>query len=125
MTTHNTLFDFSVDLFLGPITHLELRISEVSYGELGSVVNLTWDLPPPTVIVENYSVSISPAPLSHPTGYFSLTSPPLINITLMDNVLYTVNLTAMNCVEESEIFTQDILLSESLLKWKKYNALMH
>ncbi len=68
-----------------------------------------WDLPPgsgPEAIVDNYTITITPAPVSHPISNVVLASP--WNVTLNFNVMYTATITAVNCAGES-----DILISSS------------
>ncbi len=66
---------------------------------LATTVTLEWDPPPknggPATIVDNYTVSITPTPLSHPSQ--NLISNPPWNVTLAHNTPYTINITARNC----------------------------
>ena len=63
-----------------------------------------WDVPPgsgPEAIVDNYTITITPAPVSHPISNVVLASP--WNVTLNYNVIYTATITAVNCAGDSEI----------------------
>ncbi len=63
-----------------------------------------WDLPPgsgPEAIVDNYTITITPAPVSHPISNVVLASP--WNVTLDYNVIYTATITAVNCAGGSGI----------------------
>ncbi len=69
-----------------------------------------WDVPPgsgPEAIVDNYTITITPAPVSHPISNVVLASP--WNVTLDYNVIYTATITAVNCAGKS-----DILISSSV-----------
>lgn len=54
------------------------------------------------IIVENYTISISPDPPYNPS-LTGVSSP--WNVTLEHNSLYTVSIKAENCAGESEAFT--------------------
>ena len=63
-----------------------------------------WDPPPgsgPEAIVDNYNITITPAPVSH-SSYNVVTAPPW-NVTLNYNVIYTATVTASNCAGDSDI----------------------
>ncbi len=65
-----------------------------------------WDLPPgsgPEAIVDNYTITITPAPVSHPISNVVLASP--WNVTLDYNVIYTATITQMNCAGDSDVLT--------------------
>ncbi len=53
-------------------------------------------------IVDNYTISVTPQPLSHPiNNVVSITS---FNVTLNYNIIYMVSITAVNCAGESNSF---------------------
>ena len=63
---------------------------------------LGWSAPQgsgPEFVVHNYSVSISPPPQSQ--SAVIITSSPQLNVTLLQNQEYTVNITSINCAGES------------------------
>ena len=57
----------------------------------------------PELVVDNYRITISPAPLSHAIINLIESSP--WNVTLDYNVIYTANITAINCVGETGAFS--------------------
>ncbi len=62
-----------------------------------------WDPPPgsgPEAIVDNYTITITPAPVSHPISNAVASS---LNVTLDYNVIYTATVTAVNCAGDSDI----------------------
>ncbi len=64
-----------------------------------------WDPPPgsgPEAIVDHHTITITPAPVSHPISNVVLASP--WNVTLSYNIIYTATITAVNCAGESDIF---------------------
>ena len=74
-------------------------------SRLNITVTFEWDSPPgsgPETIVDNYTIVITPAPVSHPISNVVLASP--WNVTLNHNTLYTATITAVNCGGESEAF---------------------
>ena len=69
-----------------------------------TIVTLDWDPPQgkgPEAIVDNYTISISPPPLYQPAKITILVPTSQLNVTLEHNVVYSINLTALNCVGES------------------------
>ncbi len=83
-----------------------LMIGE-SFDELDNTTAMfKWDRPHgsgPEAVVDNYTITITPAPLSHPTSnvVFSL----LWNVTLKYNVEYAATLMATNCAGDGGIIT--------------------
>ena len=79
------------------------NITRRYHDALQTTVTFEWDLPPMQEGLEgcaiNYSISITPAPVSHPAT--SVVSSPSWNVTLAHNVPYSVNLTAINCIGAS------------------------
>ncbi len=68
-------------------------------------VLLEWDPPPgsgPEAIVDNYTISITPKPLSHPSLNVVLSTP--LTVTLDYNIIYTAIIIATNCAGESSPF---------------------
>ena len=75
------------------------------YDSLVTNITVTfgWDPPSgtgPEAVVDHYSISLSPDPLSHP-GLNVVNSPPW-NATLLYNTEYTAIIIAENCAGESE-----------------------
>ncbi len=71
---------------------------------MDSTVMFEWDPPPgngPEAIVDNYTIIISPAPISHPASNVVRASP--WNVTLDYNVMYTATIIAMNCAGGSDV----------------------
>ena len=71
-----------------------------------TTLTLEWDPPQgsgPEAIVDSYTISISPDPLSHPGVNMNLSSP--WNVTLAHNTTYSIGITAVNCAGESDNFT--------------------
>ncbi len=65
-----------------------------------------WDSPGgsgPEAIVDNYTITVNPTPVSRPISNVVLSSP--WNVTLSYNVIYTTTITAVNCAGESNTFT--------------------
>ena len=81
---------------------------------MNTTLTLDWNAPlgsGPQAVVDNYTLSISPTPLSHP-GTIVVQNPPF-NVTLAHNIAYILNITAVNCAGESETLTfPDIEYSE-------------
>ena len=73
---------------------------------IDTTLTLEWDPPQgsgPEAIVDNYIISISPDPLSHPGVNMNLSSP--WNLTLAHNTTYSIGITAVNCAGESNNLT--------------------
>ncbi len=96
-------------------------------GEVYTVTNLTvtfeWDEPQgsgPQAIVDTYTITIAPEPLS-PSGIDMLpNSPQSLNVTLDYNINYTATITAVNCAGESETFVyQSIILYGGFLMCRR------
>ncbi len=91
-------------LFIGPCSPTGFNLTRSFPNILETTVLFEWDLPQqdggPEAIVDIYTISISPTPLSHPTE--NLVSFPPWNVTLAHNTPYTVNITATNCAGTSE-----------------------
>ena len=71
-----------------------------------TTLTLEWDPPQgsgPEAIVDSYTISISPDPLSHLGVNMNLSSP--WNVTLAHNTTYSIGITAVNCAGESDSFT--------------------
>ena len=65
-----------------------------------------WDSPGgsgPEAIVDNYTITVNPMPVSHPISNVVLSGP--WNATLSYNVIYTATITAVNCAGVSSTFT--------------------
>ncbi len=76
------------------------------YTVENSTITFTWNPPPgsgPEAIVDNYTISIEPAPISHSMTSVGLSSP--WNVTLNYNVEYSATIIAINCAGESDSST--------------------
>ena len=92
--------------FLVPIRPSGFDIFEASFTPDNSIVTFEWDPPQgmgPELVVDNYRIIITSIPLSPTTIYLVELSP--WNVTLDYNVIYTANITAINCAGESEVFS--------------------
>ena len=92
--------------FLVPIRPSGFDIIQDSFTPENNTVTFEWDPPQgmgPELVVDNYRIIISPAPLSHTMINLVESSP--WNVTLDYNVIYTANITAINCAGESEVFS--------------------
>ena len=90
---------------ISPVPRTPTRFStiEIYHDFMETTVTLNWELPQgsgPEIIVDNYTISISPDP-PYQLSVISVSSPPW-NITLDHNEEYTINVTAMNCAGVSE-----------------------
>ncbi len=63
-------------------------------------VNFKWNPPDGNAIVDNYTISILPMPLSHPISNVLYST--FFNVTLDYNVIYNATVTAINCAGESK-----------------------
>ena len=104
----------SFQFYVEPLAPTGLNYTSEYHQFMNSTLTLDWDAPlgsGPQAVVDNYTLSISPAPLSHP-GTNVVQDPPF-NVTLAHNIAYTLNITAVNCAGESETVTfPDIEYSE-------------
>ncbi len=92
--------------YLVPLEPTGLNIVQEYYALLNTTIILDWDPPPgsgPEAIVNNYTVTITPAPVSHPASNVVITPP--WNVTLNYNVMYTATITASNCAGNSAVLT--------------------
>ena len=67
-----------------------------------TTITLDWGLPMgsgPETIIDGYTISITPSPLSHPTTYV-VDSPPW-NVTIRFNMEHNITLYATNCAGQS------------------------
>lgn len=78
-------------------------------GQFDTVINTTirldWNPPQgigPETVVDVFSVTISPTPLSHPSFNLVFSAP--WNVTINYNVEYTSTIAAVNCAGESDPF---------------------
>ena len=65
-----------------------------------------WDSPAgsgPEAIVDNYTITVNPMPVSHPISNVVISTP--WNVTLSYNVIYTATIRAVNCAGESNTST--------------------
>ena len=105
--------------FLVPITPSGFVIIRDSFTPENNTVTFKWDPPQglgPELVVDNYRIIISPAPLSHTVVNLVESSP--WNVTLDYNVVYTANITAINCAGETEALSLlNIEYSEYIVLW--------
>lgn len=105
----------SVYLSAVPLTPTGFSITREYHRQLNSTVTLSWSPGQDAgvvIIVYFYSVSISPAPLSHPVSNVVSSLP--WNVTLEHNVAYSVSITAENCAGES------LALLRNNVKYSRY-----
>ncbi len=72
---------------------------------MDNTVMFEWDSPGGSgseAIVDNYTITVNPMPVSHPISNVVLSSP--WNVTLSYNVIYTATIAAVNCIGESNTF---------------------
>lgn len=93
-------------LILSPLTSMHavrppptrLRISNRHYDKDNVTLTLEWDAPQGDAVVDYYTISISPPPLSYLTQVFTSSS----NITLNSSIgEYNASIVAVNCNGES------------------------
>ena len=91
-------------VILVPLKPTGLNITREYNTVMDTTVKFEWDPPPgsgPEAIVDNYTITITPAPVSHPISNVVTTSP--WNVTLDYNVIYTATIAAVNCAGDSDI----------------------
>ena len=86
-----------------PLTATNFSIHNDKFDMLNVFVGFGWnpaDGNGPEAIVDNYTISILPMPLSHPITnvVYSI----IFNVTLDYNVIYNATVTASNCAGESK-----------------------
>ena len=94
-----------IDISLVPLTPTGFSIIMEYYTVMDSTVTFEWDPPPgsgPESIVDNYTIIITPTPVSHSMNNVVLYSP--WNVTLNYNVEYTATITAVNCAGKSNSY---------------------
>ena len=87
-----------------PLTPTGFNITSQSFTKENVTVTFVWDAlqgSGPEAIVDYYGVYIAPSSLSHPDSV-AITNTTSIGITVDYNTVYEANLTATNCVGESE-----------------------
>ena len=85
-----------------PLPPTNFSIIEVYHDDRETTVSLAWNPPQgsgPEVIVQNYSIVLSPAP-QYQSAVIIVSSPPW-NVTLLHNQEYIINITSLNCAGES------------------------
>ena len=93
---------------LVPITPSGFVIVRDSFTPENNTVTFEWDPPQgmgPELVVDHYRIIISPAPLSHTMVNLVESSP--WNVILDYNIIYTANITAINCAGETGAFSLD------------------
>ena len=86
-----------------PRTVTDFRILSEFYDMMNFTVNFKWNPPDgrgPEAIVDNYTISILPMPLSHPISNVVYSTN--FNVTLDYNVIYNATVTASNCAGKSK-----------------------
>lgn len=90
-------------LYIAPLSPTDFRIDRENHGILETTVTLTW-VPPqgvgPSAIVDNYTISISPAPPNHSARITIVDA--TSNVSLTQNEVYNLSLIATNCFGESQ-----------------------
>ena len=80
-----------------------LNIFSEYYSVMNITVSFEWDPPPgsgPEVIVDNYTITIIPEPVSHNISNTAYSTE--LSVILNYNVIYTATVAAQNCAGESE-----------------------
>ncbi len=93
-------------IFLVPLMPTGFNITGDNFIVMDNTVMFEWDSPGgsgPEAIVDNYTITVNPMPVSHSISNVVLSSP--WNVTLSYNVIYTATITAVNCAGESDTFT--------------------
>ena len=93
-------------LFLVPLTPTGFNITRDYFTVMDNTVIFEWDSPAgsgPEAIVDNYTITVNPMPVSHPISNVVISTP--WNVTLSYNVIYTATITAVNCAGESNTLT--------------------
>ena len=96
---------------LGPNMPTGLRITQNFFTPENITVLFEWDPPQglgPEEVVDYYRITISPAPLSHPS--INSVNSSVWNVTLAYNTPYTANTTAVNCAGKSPSITLEGIL---------------
>ena len=94
---------------LVPLMPTGLRVVQSYFTPENITVTFEWDPPQglgPEVVVDYYRITISPAPLSHPS--INSVNSSVWNVTLNYNAPYTANITAVNCAGESSFSSLQI-----------------
>ena len=92
--------------YLVPLRPMEFNITWEYFTVIDTTVTFEWDSPPgsgPVAIVDNYTITITPVPVFHPI--INVVIAPPWNVTLDYNVIYSANITAVNCAGGSDILT--------------------
>ncbi len=96
--------------FLVPKTATDFSILSEIYDVTYVAVIFKWNPPDgrgPEAIVDNYTISILPMPLSHPISNVVYSNN--FDVTLDYNVIYNATVTAFNCAGESKpVYLTDI-----------------
>ncbi len=89
-----------------PLTPTGFNTTRDYFTVMDITVMFEWDSPGgsgPEAIVDNYTITVNPMPVSHPISNVVLSGP--WNATLSYNVIYTATITAVSCAGESSTFT--------------------
>ena len=91
--------------YIVPLETTGFNITSYYPSVADATVTFTWDPPPgsgPEAIVDSYTITITPMPVSHPITNVVTSSP--WNVTLDYNETYTATIIAVNCAGESSPF---------------------
>lgn len=92
-----------------------------------NITNLTFEWYPPQgtgpeSIVDNYTISVSPGPLSHPSTNVVPYPPEPWNVTLAHNTEYKISIRAENCAGQGDTFALPTIEYSKLQVW---NCCLH
>ena len=106
-----------MNLFTVPLTPSGFNTSGRLDAIMNTIIKFEWDPPQgrgPDAVVDFYSISILPRPLSH--FITSVAYSTAWNATIAYNVEYTVSITAVNCAGESNPFIlPELEISKNLM----------
>ena len=88
-----------------PLVLTGFHLTREYHDVMSTFLTFEWDPPQGSgseAVVDNYTISISPSPLSHPSTI--VVTSPLWNVTLAHNTIYRASITAMNCAGEGVTF---------------------
>ena len=82
---------------------------------MNTTLTLVWEEPQGSnseLVVDYYRLAIVPRPLSHPDNASITVSVLHINVTLVHNTPYTINITAVNCAGESGTYEYTTIIGK-------------
>lgn len=99
-----------------PLSPTGFNYTREYHEDTNTTIAFKWDPPHgsgPEAIVDYYTLSITPPPLSHPCMMvFDMIQSRQWNATLAHNTMYSINLTAVNCRGRSDALTYSIEYSK-------------